>query len=129
MSVLARLVARVRDHADQRLRDTIGGLVSNTQRPILETPLIVDGTSGRLSRLEPLRRGLARVSGREMVTALERASRVNQLGLNEVDTTGLPVRRLSALARYGMLGKAAALSDLGSSAGWQRYWPRSTGYS
>jgi len=114
VSVLARLVARVRDQADQRLWDTIAGLVSDSQRQILEALLVPGVTSGRLSPLEQLRRGPARVSGREMVTALERAARVIGLGLNEVDTTGLPARRLSALARHGMAGKAAALRDLGS---------------
>lgn len=39
---------------------------------------------------------------------------MNGLGLSVVDTIGLPARRLSALSRHGMAGKAAALRDLGS---------------
>ena len=115
VSVLARLVARVRDQADQRLWDTLDGLLSATERQVLESLLVPDETSGRLSRLERLRRGPARVSGTEMIKAFERASQAEGLGLATVDTSQLPARRLAARARYGMAGKAAALRDLGPS--------------
>lgn len=45
VSVLASLVARVRDLADQRLWDTIAALLSDDQRQILEALLAPDATS------------------------------------------------------------------------------------
>ncbi len=62
VTTLARLVARVRDEATQRLWDTLAGLLTARQRRLLERLLAVpDG--GRFSDLERWRRGPAKPSG------------------------------------------------------------------
>ena len=65
VSTLARLVARVRDAAMQRLWDTLAAPLTAAQAHALELLLeIPDGA--RTSDLERLRRGPTRVSGRAM---------------------------------------------------------------
>ncbi len=65
--------------------------------------------------LERLRTAPARVSGPEMVRALERAGEVAAVGAGAVDVSAVPSTRLLALARYGVTANAAALGDLAES--------------
>ncbi len=105
---MARLVASVRDAAMQRLWDALAAMVSPAQPRILELLLEVpDGA--RISDLERLRKGPTALSGKGMVTALERVAEVVGLGLGPVDLHGVPQRRVVELARWGMAGKAPAL--------------------
>jgi Tn3 transposase DDE domain len=69
----------------------------------------------RFSALERLRTAPARVSGPEMVRALERAGEVAAVGAGAVDVSAVPSTRLLALARYGVTANAAALGDLAES--------------
>ncbi len=108
VSTLARLVARVRDAAMQRLWDTVAGSLSAAQAHALELLLEV-GEGARTSDLERLRRGSTRVSGRAMAAALDRVSEITAFGLGQVDLGAVPRRRVVELARYGMTGKAPAL--------------------
>lgn len=108
VSTPARLVARVRDAAMQRLWDTIAGSLSAAQAHALELLLEV-GEGARTSDLERLRRGQTRVSGRVMVAALDRVSEITALGIGQVELGAVPRRRVVELARYGMAGKAPAL--------------------
>ncbi|MDQ2761068.1 MAG: hypothetical protein M3Y17_11750 [Actinomycetota bacterium] len=56
VSVLARLVARVGDLADQRLWDTIAALLSDGQRQVLEALLVSDaGSAQAYERTHPPR--------------------------------------------------------------------------
>lgn len=108
VTTLARLVARVRDAASQRLWDTICGLLAGGQSGMLERLLVVQ-EGARHSDLDRLRNGPARVSGPEMVRALERVAEIEGLGLGGLDLSGLPPRRVEELARYGLSGKASLL--------------------
>ncbi|MGX6606583.1 Tn3 family transposase [Micromonosporaceae bacterium Da 78-11] len=108
VTTLARLVARVRDAALQRLWDTLSALLTPAQARLLEELLdVADGA--RVSDLERLRRGPTVVSGKAMVGALDRIGEVAGLGLGGTDLTAVPARRVVELARYGMAGKAPAL--------------------
>ena len=108
MTTLARLVARVRDGALQRLWDTLSALLTPAQAQLLEDLLEVP-EGARFSDLERLRRGPTAVSGVAMVGALERVAEIAGLGLGSTDLARVPVRRVVELARYGMAGKAPAL--------------------
>jgi len=108
VSTLARLVARVRDAAMQRLWDTLSGLLTAQQARALEFLLVVP-EGARSSDLERLRRGPTRVSGKAMVAALDRVSEIAGLRVSQVDLGAVPRRRVVELARYGMTGKAPAL--------------------
>ena len=72
VTTLARLVARVRDQANQRLWDTLAGLRTSEQRHTL-TRLLETSAGERLSDLERLRRGPTRASNPAPVRALDRS--------------------------------------------------------
>jgi hypothetical protein len=108
VTTLARLVARVRDQANQRLWDSLAGLLAPGQRWTLERLLDVPA-SARASDLERLRRGPTKVSGPGLVRALDRVAELGGLGVGTVDLGGVPPRRVAELARYGLVGKAALL--------------------
>ncbi|EXU64948.1 transposase [Streptomyces sp. PRh5] len=114
VTTLARLVAAVREAANQRLWDTLYGLLSTGQRAVLDSLLAVP-PGARVSELDRLRRGPVRISGPQMRWALERAKEITDLGMGEVDVTGIPPRRLAELSRYGVDGKASLLKRHGDS--------------
>lgn len=114
VTTLARLVASVREAANQRLWDTLYGLLTVGQRGVLDSLLMVP-PGARGSELDRLRRGPARVSGPQMRTALERAEEIIALGLGALDVSGIPPRRLAELSRYGVDGKASLLRRHGDS--------------
>ncbi|MGI8806704.1 MAG: DUF4158 domain-containing protein [Acidimicrobiales bacterium] len=70
VTTLARLVARVRDEATQRLWDTLSGLPSTQQRERLDRALVVP-EGARVCDLERWRKGPTRTSGPAMVKALD----------------------------------------------------------
>jgi hypothetical protein len=109
VTTLARLVARVRDEATQRLWDKLAGLLTARQCRLLERLLKVpDG--GRFSDLERWRRGPAKPSGRNLEKAIARVAEIKALGLGSLDLTAVVAhRRLVDLARYGMTANARAL--------------------
>ncbi|MFJ9775391.1 Tn3 family transposase [Kitasatospora sp. NPDC101157] len=114
VTTLARLVASVREAANQRLWDTLYGLLSVGQRGVLDSLLAVP-PGARVSELDRLRRGPVRVSGPQMRAALDRAEEIIALGIGELDVSGIPPRRLAELSRYGVDGKASLLRRHGDS--------------
>ncbi|MGN9787952.1 Tn3 family transposase [Nonomuraea sp. ZG12] len=66
----------------------------------------------RVSELERLRTAPTRASGRVMVAELRRVAEVGGLGAGAVRVEPVPVVKLSALARYGLVSKAPTLRDL-----------------
>jgi TnpA family transposase len=114
VSRFARLVASVREAANQRLWETLHGLLSAGQRAVLDELLAVP-SGARVSELDRLRRGPVRVSGPQMKWALERAQEIAGLGMGELDVSGVPPRRLAELSRYGVDGKASLLRRHGDS--------------
>jgi TnpA family transposase len=113
VSRLARLVARERDAATQRLRDSLYAALTGQQRAALDALLEVPPGS-RVSELERWRAGPARASGPQMVRALNRVAEIIGSGLSRVqlDASVTP-RRLAELARYGMGTDVAQLKRHG----------------
>ncbi|UKY47592.1 Tn3 family transposase [Streptomyces inhibens] len=114
VTTLARLVASVREAANQRLWDTLYGLLSTGQRAVLDSLLTVP-PGARVSELDRLRRGPVRISGPQMKWALARAAEIADFGMAEVDVSAIPPRRLAELSRYGVDGKASLLRRHGDS--------------
>ncbi|MFJ2203298.1 Tn3 family transposase [Streptomyces violaceusniger] len=114
VTTLVRLVAAVREAANQRLWDTLYGLLSTGQRAVLDSLLTVP-PGARVSELDRLRRGPVRISGPQMKWALQRAEEIADLGMGEVDVSAIPPRRLAELSRYGVDGKASLLKRHGDS--------------
>ncbi|WSK00367.1 hypothetical protein OG395_49625 [Streptomyces sp. NBC_01320] len=71
-SRLARPVGSVREAANNRLWDTLYGLLNTGQRAVLDSLLTVP-SGARVSELDRLRRGPVRVSGPQMKWSLQRA--------------------------------------------------------
>ncbi len=113
VSRLARLVARERDAATQRLWDTLAAALTGQQRREMDALLVVPPGS-RVSELERWRISPARASGPQMVKALHRVAEITGSGLSRVqlDATVTP-RRLAGLARYGMGADVAQLKRHG----------------
>ena len=113
VSRLARLVARERDAATQRLWERLYAALTGHQRLALDALLAVPPGS-RVSELELWRSGPARASGPQMVRALNRVAEIIGSGLSRVqlDASVTP-RRLAELARYGMGADVAQLKRHG----------------
>ncbi|GBQ00232.1 transposase [Streptomyces spongiicola] len=114
VTTLTRLVASVREAANQRLWDTLYGLLNTGQRAVLDSLLTVP-PGERVSELDRLRRGPVRVSGPQMKWSLQRAEEIAALGMGDLDVSAIPPRRLAELSRYGVDGKASLLRRHGDS--------------
>jgi TnpA family transposase len=99
VTVLTRLIARIRDRAATRLWRCLAGLPSQEQQARLET-LIVVPEGDRVSPLDRLRRGPTRISSPAMVGALERLEEIRSLNINRLDLSRLPAGRIYTLARH-----------------------------
>jgi hypothetical protein len=106
--VLARLVARVREAATDRLYDTVAAAVAAEQERALVATLAVPEGS-RVSALDAWGRGPRSASGKSMIAALTRVEQIAALRMRQLDLRAVPVRRLVQLGRYGMAAKAPAL--------------------
>jgi len=111
VTTMARLVSEVRAGAAERLWSTLYGLAGDQLRRRLDGLLVVP-EGARVSELERLRTGPARLSAAEMARALERLSAVRELGTTTLDVSAVPAGRLAALARYGMAAHAPALRQM-----------------
>ena len=111
VTVLARLVAQVRDQAASRLWRTLARTLKPRQAARLETLLVADEHS-RQSPLERLRRAPTRVSVAGMVEALERLQEIRALRVSHVDLSTVPPVRVQVLARYAALARAQAIARM-----------------
>ena len=84
VSVLARLVAQVRDRAAGRLWEALARAPGPEQRARLEASVIVS-EGGRQTALDRLRRAPDRVSGPALVAALERFAEIRSLDVGRLD--------------------------------------------
>lgn len=110
---MARFV-HVRDQATEALWRSVTEAAERADPGLparLESLLRVPDGS-RVSELERLRRAPARISGPEMVRALDRTGEVLGIGAGRVELGGVPKSRMGALARYGLVAKAPTLREL-----------------
>ena len=110
VTVLTRLIARVRDRASSRLWRVLAAFPNADQRTRLEALLVVrDGD--RVSPLDRLRRAPTRISSPAMTDALNRLTELRSFGVNHLDMARLPSARVKALARYAAAAWAASFIE------------------
>ena len=98
VTTLARLVARARDQATQRLFSTLAEVADKAQRRLLDGLLEVE-PGGRVSKLERWRTGPVKASAPRMGAVLELAVEITGSGLSMLELSAVvPQRRLDELA-------------------------------
>ena len=122
VTVLARLVAQVRDQAASRLWQALARTLKPGQAARLETLLVADEQS-RQSPLERLRRAPTRVSVAGLVGALERLREIRALGVGHIDLSAVPPVRVQALARYAAAARRRPSPACRRSAATRPCWP------
>ena len=105
VSILARLVARIRERANARLYRKLARMPSAEQRDRLKELLVVPA-GARRSALDRLRRGPTQPTASGLVEALRRLSDARALGVSELDLSGIPAGRLRVLARSASSARA-----------------------
>lgn len=111
VTVLERLVARVRDRASARLWNKLSAIPSAEQRARLATLLEVpDGT--RQTRLDRLRHAPTRTTATGLAGAIERLREIRGFDVHHLTLGGLPPGRIAALARHGSSVRAQAIQRM-----------------
>jgi hypothetical protein len=126
VTTLARVVARVRDEATDRLYDALFWVMAPRQRAVFELLLEVPDDR-RVSDLERWRQGPSVPSGKSMEKALDRAAQILSVGAGTlVIPPEVPYRRLVDLARYGMQRPPRCCVGTARPVGSRRCWPPSS---
>lgn len=111
VTVLARLVASVRDRTASRLWRILSQLPNPKQRMRLEELLQIPNDT-RQTPLDRLRRSPTRQSAPALVDALNRLVEVQALGVNTLDVSAVPSSRLKVLARTAASVRAQAIARM-----------------
>ena len=110
-TVLERWIARIINRANQRLWRKLADLPDRQQKVYLES-LLATEAGERFSALELLRREERRASSRTTLSTMQRLDAVRASGMESIDLSAWPVRRIQGLARYAMTAWAQTLSQL-----------------
>jgi hypothetical protein len=110
-TVLARLVAAVRERATHRVHSRLARAAGPELRPQLDKLLVVP-EGQRRSELDLLRRPPFTPTIAGLMRALDRLERVRALGTGGLDLSDVPAARVVALARYADQAWATQLADL-----------------
>jgi TnpA family transposase len=112
VSVLERLVSRLRSRAQERLwRLLISGLTPQNYTRLETLLTVLPGE--RKSQLDRLRTGPTRRSAPELVRALSRVDDVRNLAIDVSVSARLPRSRILELARFAATAKVTAIERMG----------------
>jgi hypothetical protein len=111
VSVLARLITRIRERPNARLYRRLASLPSAAQRDRLRQLLVVPA-GGRRSPLDRLRRGPTQPTAAGLVDALRRLREARELGVDDLDLSNIPAGRLKVLARYASTARAQGIQRM-----------------
>jgi hypothetical protein len=110
-TVLERLIGHVINRTNERLWGSLAQLPDEVQvRNLLNLLEIEEGK--RISKLEWLRREERRATSRTIVSAMRRLETIRSLGISDIDLSALPIGRINAMARYGLLAWAQTIENL-----------------
>ena len=111
VTILERLIARVRDRAAARLWRMLAHAPTPEQHAHLEQLLTIPPDQ-RVSLLDQLRRAPTRISAPALVTALERLQDIRALGIGALQVPQVPLGRVKALARYAAAAWAPTIARM-----------------
>lgn len=112
VSVLERLVARLRGRVEERLwRLLISGLTPQSNARLEQLLKVLPGE--RKSQLDQFRSGPTRRSVPELIRALQRVEDVRNLAVDVSVSARLPRSRVLELARFAATAKATAIERMG----------------
>ena len=111
VTVLTRLVARIRERATLRLWQRLAALPNSEQTERLLSLLVVPAGE-YFSTLDRLRRAPTRISSPAMLEALDRVTAIRSLGVSDLDLTRLPVGRIKTIARNTATAWAQTVSRM-----------------
>jgi hypothetical protein len=111
VSVLVRLVARIRERANARLYVKLAALPSSEQRERL-TALLVVPSGSRRSLLDRLRRGPTQPNAIGLIDAMRRLGDARELSVDDLDLSNIPAGRLKVLARYASTVRAQTIQRM-----------------
>jgi TnpA family transposase len=112
VSVLARLVASVKDRAANRLWRMLYILPNTKQRSNLQDLLMQSSTNTRQTNLDKLRKPPTRIGAISLVEALERLKEVRDIRISDISLAHIPAARLKVLARYANTAPAKAIARM-----------------
>ena len=117
VSVLARLVAQVRERASARLWRALAALPDARQREQLQRLLEVSSV-GRQTNLDRLRKAPVRVSSNALVEALGRLTEIRSCGVGNLELSRFPPGKVKALARHAAAARGQAIARMPEDRRW-----------
>ncbi|CAD5983138.1 MAG: Tn3 family transposase [Dolichospermum sp.] len=111
VTILARLIASVRERVEQRLYFQLSKLPNQEQIQQLESLLIVTETS-RPTLLEQWRTSATRISSPALVNALKKLENIRALDIGKLNVSQIPPIRLKALAKTAFTVKVQAIARM-----------------
>ncbi|MDV6376184.1 Tn3 family transposase [Deinococcus arenicola] len=112
VSVLARLIARVRERYAARTFEGLSRRLSAEQRQSLELLLVLPEGKWQ-TPLEVLRTPPSRVGALSLTQALHRVEQIRVLGIGDLDLSDVPEARQAVLVRHAQTVRAQLIERLG----------------
>lgn len=113
VTVMARLIAKVRDRASMRLWRKLAKLPNGSQLVMLEKLLVAEHGS-RNTGLDILRQPPTTATTKGLMIAIDRLERLRLLGAMEWNLSGIPISRIRVLARYASMARAQTIERMNS---------------
>lgn len=111
VTVLARLISRVRERVEQRLYEQVAKLPNQEQIKNLESLLIVNEKS-RQTLLEQWRTSQSHISSPALLKVLNKLENILALEIGKLDISKLPPLRLKALAKTSFTVRGQAIARM-----------------
>ncbi|WP_414589557.1 Tn3 family transposase [Scytonema sp. PCC 10023] len=111
VSVLARLVASVRERAANHLWKVLSQLPNQKQITCLEKLLLIPENQ-RYSILDRLSHSPTRVSAKSLVEGINRLLEIRAVGVGNIDLSKIPATRIKFLARYAAASRTASIARM-----------------
>ncbi len=111
VTVMERLIAQVRDRANERIWHKLARIPTDEQRMQLENLLATDPGS-RQTGLDIIRQPPSNPTANGLLKAIHRLERIRAIGSVNWNISGIPMGRISALSRHGTIARAQTIARM-----------------